>query len=279
MDNNQELANELYKPARKNFATRHVLSDFPDDVWSIDLADMNDVIKYNHNYRYMVNCVDCFSRFAWSVPVKQKTGPNILAALQLMVKENKDKYPMRIWVDQGSEFYNEYVKKWCDDYDISMYSTIGRAKSAVVERFNRTIKSILYKHFFIAENKEWVSILPEMMKQYNDTPHKGIGGLTPTKAHNLKDDEIRYLYDYERREIPQKNVSKPIFKVGDHVRLSRVKSTFAKGYHQSWTTKVYIISKLINSIPWTYNIVDSDGDEYMGGFYEKELQLTTAKPE
>ena len=186
---------KLYKPARKHYPTRHVLSDFPDDVWSIDLADMNDVINYNNKYRYMVNCVDCFSRFAWSVPITQKTAPKILAALQLMVKENNNKYPMRIWVDQGSEFYNSDVKKWLDEYDIDMYSTFGHAKSAVVERFNRIIKTIIYKHFFVVNNKKWVNILPEMIKQYNDTPHKGIGGLTPTKAHNLKDDEIRYLYD------------------------------------------------------------------------------------
>ena len=114
----------------------------------------------------MLNCVDCFSRYAWSIATTNKRGPTILEGLKQIVKDNNNKYPAHLWVDQGSEFYNQEVKEWCNDHDITMYSTFGRAKSAIVERFNRTIKTLLYKHFYAVQNKRWVKILPQFIKEY-----------------------------------------------------------------------------------------------------------------
>ena len=273
--NHKEIADEIFAHASKTYPNRKVITDYPDDVWSVDLADMNDVINYNNKYRFMLNCVDCFSRYAWSIATTNKRGPTILEGLKQIVKENNNKYPAHIWVDQGSEFYNEEVKKWCDDHDITMYSTFGRAKSAIVERFNRTIKTLLYKHFYAVQNKRWVKILPQFIKEYNERPHKGLPAkLTPAKVHAMKNDEINYIYDYQTSQI-KTNKEPQKFKVGDLVRLSRIKSTFEKGYHQKWTSTIYKISKAVNTIPWTYNIVDVDDDEpYTGSFYEQELQLT-----
>ena len=270
------VADEIYKPALKTYPNRKVITQYPDDVWSVDLADMNDVINYNNKYRFMLNCVDCFSRYAWSIATTNKRGPTILEGLKQIVKDNNNKYPAHLWVDQGSEFYNQEVKEWCNDHDITMYSTFGRAKSAIVERFNRTIKTLLYKHFYAVQNKRWVKILPQFIKDYNDRPHKGLPAkLTPAKVHAMKNDEINYIYDYQINQV-KTNKDPQKFKVGDLVRLSRIKSTFEKGYHQSWTSTIYKISKALDTIPWTYNITDLDDEPYTGSFYEQELQLTKA---
>ena len=272
-----EIADELYKPARRRYPTRKVVTMYPNDVWGVDLADLNDVIEFNNEFRYIVVCVDCFSRFAWGVPLKNKTGTDTLDALKEIVKQNNNVYPGHLWVDQGSEFYNSNVKDWCKEHNITMYSVYGHAKSAMVERFNRTLKTNLYKQFYANRSKEWVKILPDVINTYNNTEHSSIK-MTPKKAHNLKDDEIKYLYNYQNKRNPKQNDHPAKFKVGDYVRVNRKKGTFEKGYEQGWTTEIFKIFKSLDTIPWTYNIEDLKGRKYDGGFYEQELQLTQQKP-
>ena len=64
------------------------------------------------------------------------------------------------------------------------------------------------------------------------------------------------------------------FKVGDYIRISKYKNIFAKGYMPNWSEEVFIISKIKNTVPWTYVINDLNGEEIIGRFYEKELQKT-----
>ena len=71
------------------------------------------------------------------------------------------------------------------------------------------------------------------------------------------------------------NVSKPKFKVGDHVRISKYKNIFAKGYTANWSEEVFVVSKIKNTVPWTYVISDLNGEKIVGSFYEKELQKTS----
>ena len=70
------------------------------------------------------------------------------------------------------------------------------------------------------------------------------------------------------------NKKGPKFKVGDHVRISKYKNIFAKGYTPNWSEEVFVIKKVKNTVPWTYVISDLNGEEIIGTFYEKELQKT-----
>ena len=73
------------------------------------------------------------------------------------------------------------------------------------------------------------------------------------------------------------NDKDPKFKVGDHVRTSKCKNIFVKGYMPNWSEEVFIIIKIKNIVPWTYIINDLNGEEIIGTFYEKELQKTNQK--
>ena len=75
----------------------------------------------------------------------------------------------------------------------------------------------------------------------------------------------------------ESNKKNPKFKVGDHVRISKYKNVFAKGYAPNWSEEVFIINKIKNTVPWTYPISDLNGEEVTGSFYEKELQRTNQK--
>jgi hypothetical protein len=270
------IAEEIYKPALKRYPTRKAIARYPNNIWSIDLADNNELAEYNDGYRYMINCVDVFSRYAWSVPSKSKSGEAVLNAFKEIVKENKGIYPNMLWADQGAEFENKEMKKWTKEHNIILYHTYGKSKSAIVERFNRTLKTSLWRYFTEAKTKNWVKVLPIFMRNYNMRKHRTIN-MTPMKAHNLDDANIFKLYEYQYGDV-KPNLKPNKFKVGDYVRISRMKEIFEKGYYPSWSMEIFKVVKVLNTVPWTYHIKDLLGEEIEGSFYEQELQKTKQDP-
>ena len=94
--------------------------------------------KFNKGIKYLLYVIDLFSKYAFVVPLKDKKGASIVNAFQSILDKSGRK-PNKIWVDQGSEFYNHNFKKWLANNDISMYSTYNEGKSVVAERFIRTL--------------------------------------------------------------------------------------------------------------------------------------------
>ena len=93
-----------------------------------------------------------FSKYAFVVPLKDKKGTTISDAFP-SISNNSKREPNKIWVDQGSEFYNKSFKKWFKDNNIKMYSTHNEVKSVVAERFIRTLKNKIYKHMTAISKK------------------------------------------------------------------------------------------------------------------------------
>ena len=101
---NYQLANELHRQIIRKFKRRKVYSSFRDNIWGVDLADMQSLSKYNKGIKYLLCAIDIFSKYAWVVPLKEKKGISIANAFQKIIPEERK--PNKIWVDQGSEFYN-----------------------------------------------------------------------------------------------------------------------------------------------------------------------------
>ena len=129
---NELLAEELHKPIIRKFKERKVCSTFKDNIWGVDLADMQLLSKYNQGIRFLLCVIDIFSKFARVLPLKDKKAIRIVKAFQSILKQSNRK-SNKIWVDKGSEFYNAYFKKWLRDNDIVMYSTHNEGKSVVAE--------------------------------------------------------------------------------------------------------------------------------------------------
>ena len=111
----------------------------------------------------------------------------------------------------------------------------------------------------------YIDELDDIVDKYNNTYHKTI------KMKPIDVEDNTYI-DFE--EVNDKD---PKFKVGDYVRISKYKNIFAKGYMPNWSEEVFVISKIKNTVPWTYVINDLNGEEIIGTFYEKELQKTDQK--
>ena len=95
---------------------------FKDNIWGVDLADMQLLSKFNKEFRFLLCVIHIFSKYAWGIPSKDKKGVSIVNAFQNIFKKSNRK-PNKIWVDKGSKFYNNTFKKWIKDNDIKMYST------------------------------------------------------------------------------------------------------------------------------------------------------------
>ena len=128
------LADELHKPIIRKFKKRKVYSQFKDNIWGIDLADMQSLSSKNKGIRYLLCAIDLFSKHALVIPLKDKKRISIVNAFNEIIKQSNRK-PNKIWVDQGGEFYNNVFEKWLSDNDIIMYSTYNEGKSIVAERF------------------------------------------------------------------------------------------------------------------------------------------------
>ena len=112
----------------------------------------------------------------------------------------------------------------------------------------------------------YIDKLNEIVGEYNNTYHRTI----KMKPVDVKDDTY---FDF-KKEVNDKD---PKFKVGDHLRISKYKNVFPKRYTPNWSEEVFVVSKMKNTVPWTYVINDLNGEEITGTFYEKELQKTNQK--
>ena len=144
-----------------------------------------------------------------------------------------------------------------------MYSTFNEGKSVVAERYIRTLKNKIYKHMTAIPKNVYVDVLDDIVNKYNDMVHKTI---------KMKPTDITFDSFAEYNE--EWNKKDPKFKVSDHVRISKCKNIFAKGYAPNWSEEVFVINQTNNTVPWNYAISDMNGEEITGSFYEKELQST-----
>ena len=160
------------------------------------------------------------------------------------------------------------MKDLLEKYNTQIYSTENEEKSSVVERWNRTIKSKMWKQFTVQGNTQYIDILPKILKQYNDTKHSSIK-MTPTEGSKKSNEGTVYFNLYGDME---QVTSKPKFKVGDKVRISKYKrNVFDKGYRPNWTEELFTIDKIQYTNPITYELKDLNNEEIKGSFYEPEL--------
>ena len=205
------LANELHKPIIKKIDKRKVYSQFKDNIWGLDLADMQSLSRKNKGIKYLLCAIDLYSKYAFVIPLKDKKGISIVNAFNKIIKQSGKK-PNEIWLDQGGEFYNNVFKKWFSDNYVILYSTYNEGKSVVAERFIGTLKNKLYKHMTAIGKNVYFDVLDDAVNKYNNTKHSTI----KIKPIDVGDNNKREYIDEHNEEDSR-------FKVGDRVRISKFK--------------------------------------------------------
>ena len=261
----EQLAYSLNKPRRRKFPTRPYRTGGINDTWQMDLMEMIPFSSINSGYKYILTCIDVFSRFARALPLKSKAASDVESALKYMLRDAK---PYHIQTDLGKEFYNSNVQALFKKLKIKHYSVYSQFKAALVERFNRTLRERITKYFIARGKKKWVSVLPKFVEAYNNTKHRSIG-MKPIEVNKANEGQ---LWIEQNKNL--KN-SRAKYKVGDYVRISRLtQSPFIKKFDHNWSDEVYEIYKIdIKSPPPMYIIKDDYGELIQGKFYELELQV------
>ena len=149
-----------------------------------------------------------------------------------------------MWVDEGGEFYNKLFKRFLTINNIEMYSAYNEEKSVVAERFIRTLKNELFKHMTAVSKNVSFDVLDNIVNKYNNFVHRSI-----------KMKPIDVTSESYAKHNEDSNEKDPKFKIGDHVTISKYSNVFAKGYTQN-LSEVFIISKIKNTVLWTYVISD-----------------------
>ena len=145
-----------------------------------------------------------------------------------------------------------------------MYPTYNEGKSVDAERFIRTLKNKIFKHMTAVSKNVYFDVLDDIVNKYNNTVHRSIK-MKPIDV--TSDSYAEYNEDSNEKD--------PKFKVGDHVRISKYKNIFAKGYTQNWSEEVFVVSKIKDTVLWTNVISDVNGEKIAGSFYEKVSQRTS----
>lgn len=259
------VVEELHRPARRNYTRRKFDVRGLDETWQADLVEMQPYSRENKGYRYMLTIIDVFSKFAWAVPVKRKTGEDVAAAMKSVLSMRR--VPKNLQTDRGKEFYNSTFQNLMKQYKINLYSTYSNLKASICERFNRTLKNAMWKQFSLRGNFKWYDILDDLLTTYNSRKHRTIG-MKPKDVTAASVERVMKKFAYDVKQ------SKPKFKVNDKVRVSRAKNLFEKGYTANWSTEIFTISRVKRTKPVTYVLKDFRGEPIAGGFYEQELSQT-----
>ena len=222
---------------------------------------MQLISKLNKGFRFLLCVIDIFSKFAWVVPLKYIIGISIVDAFQKILDKSGGK-PNKILVDKGSEFYNNSFIKWLKDKDIEVFSIHNEVKTVVAEGFIRTLKTKIYKYLTSMLKNVYIDKLDDIVGEYHNTYHRTI----KMKPVDVKDNTH---IDFEK-EFNDKNRK---FKIGDHVKISKYKNIFTKGYTKNWSENLFVIKKNKKTDPWTYVINELNVGEVVG----KILRKRTAK--
>ena len=132
------IAKEIFFPVIKKFQRIQIQTHYKDECWSIDLIDRSSLAKYNKNYKFIFTIIDNRTKYAWAIPLKDKSGKSTTTALKSLIEKEKRK-PHKIWSDRGEEFYNTTFLHYLKEQNIQNYSTNSDLKAVFVERFNRTL--------------------------------------------------------------------------------------------------------------------------------------------
>ena len=218
--------------------------------------------KHNDGYRYLLVCIDVFSKYAWVIPLKNKTGHSLVEAFKLILASRRK--PEKVMTDQGTEFFNKHFKALMKEEDIELYNTYNETKASIVERLIRTLKKKMWRYFTAKKTMRYINVLPDLVHSYNHSVHHSIK-MKPA------DNEKRVWHTlYDKPDTTKHPNYK--FKIGDQVRISKIKRTFEKCYLPNFSKEIFTISKQIPQNPVVYKLKDYDGEEIKGTVYEKELQ-------
>ena len=255
----------LHKPARGRFRRNKVFVNGIDYQWQADLVDLQSLSRSNRGHKYLLTCIDILSKYAWVVPLKTKTGSELVKAFTKLFQQGRK--PDKLQTDAGTEFKNKTFQTFLKQHHVHHFVTYNETKAQVVERFNRTLKQMMWPLFTTGSSYHYLDKINDIVSgNYNQTFHRSIK-MKPSEVTAMNSQKVwRTIYGKQSSSVNYK------FKFGDQVKISKHKRVFEKSYLPNWSEETFTVAQRIARDPPVYKLKELDGELIKGTFYETELQ-------
>lgn len=267
----------LHKPVHRKFPrNKYILSNF-NELWQADLSDMRTYSQYNEGFNYILCVIDVFSKYAFARALKKKNSESIKQAFESIFTE-ANATPTHIQSDKGTEFVSKNVRLYFKSKNINYYTTNNPdIKASIVERFQRTLKTRMWRYFTHKNTHTYINILQDLIYSYNHSFHSSIKMCPFEVNFNNIMTVWNNLYGNMNNKMSVIRQSK--FSVGDYVRITKYKHIFQKGYETNWSDEIFIIRSIKNNMSRVvYSLEDLHNEPIVGTFYDNELQKVTYNP-
>ena len=233
---------QIFKEAKTSKKKQgHIISHKPDSSWQLDIFFLQKYYKQNRNYKYILACVDIFTRKAYAIPMKLKDNSDVYKALKELFKQ-ADTTPYIITSDSDTTFKSKEIQKLFSQNKI-VHNTvpIGDHHSlGIIDRFARTLKTVLHKRFIKYNSLNWVDSLPKIVENYNNSPHSSIDDIKPNEAS--EPENIARIIDINLKKQEAKSTYKNEFQEGDKVRIKI--SGFNKKSEGQYSDEIYTVKEV-----------------------------------
>ena len=240
----------------------------------IDLIDVRNRSEDNGGVQYLLTAIDMFTKKFFCAPMKSKNAKATLEALEEMLNFY-DEHPIEVLSDRGSEFKNQAVRSFFKDRNIRHTFSNSDLKCAGVERMNKTIQGKIYKYMTENGTERFLDVLDDLVESYNNTYHRTIK-MTPNEAEKLENwVEVRSnLGDFYYRKKPKSRD----YKLGDLVRVAKMKDKFQRSYKSGINPEIFIINNVNTTMPIPmYELKSIEKNDILEGrFYAQELSPVKA---
>lgn len=242
-----------------------------------DLIDISKLAANNEGVRFLLVLIDIMTKKAWVFPLKNKSARSVRAALESWLSALRT-LPQKLTTDRGLEFTNRPVQQLLTSHGIEWQGAHGTLKAAVVERLNKSLQVLVYKHLTENETLTYLNVLPKLVRTYNRRPHRTLEGMTPTEADRpVNEGRLQQIFHARYAKIGQHRPRRLPLKVGDTVRvktMAKKVSSSSRAYAEQFKGELYTIVRVNRTLPIPlYYLRSLDTDDYIdGGFYANELQ-------
>jgi hypothetical protein len=262
----------LHRQARKNFPRRPTIVRGPGVQLQADLMDVSSHAEHNDGVKFLLTVVDAFSRLAWAIPLRDKSAREVSAALRQTFAGSGYK---KLQTDKGTEFRNARVREFLREEGTRWFSSENEViKASLVERFNRTLRRKIHAYLTRFREGRYIDRLSDMVDAYNKTPHSALNGLAPIDVNSTNAADL-FVSMYEPSLSLERKT--PRLAPGDHVRTTKHRGAFERGYTEQWTREIFVIDEVrSHESPNVYTLKDLAGEPITGTYYEQELQRVRA---
>jgi len=250
---NRQEVTQLYKKPIRIKSYFPISASYKNEIIQCDICDLSDIASANHNYKYLLVCIDVFSRFLYTFPMKNKDSNTVKDCMYDCIKET---HPQIINCDNGSEFINKSFKKLMKDNNIKVHYVDVKEhhKLGIVDRVIRTLREKINKYFIMHNTMNYIDVLPSIVYNYNNSYHSSI----KLKPNEVKSNDVKIL-SILNKKYNDALYSEQKFNIGDKVRYITNKKLFEKGSLAKWSKTLHTI---ISTTAHTYTLDNGQTKKY-----------------